>query len=178
VTWHERGKGLWLGERVVIEVRRHWLVPVAEMLVSAPLMLVVLAAVLAAAARADPGTGILPLALGLTVAGLWVAIPMVRWSSASLTLTDRRVILTAGVLTRSRIVISFDAILAVGTRQSLLGRVFGYGTIHLGTTSYPLPVSFSRVPLEGVRDRLLAGLAAGGGRGGFDPGLDRRRAIS
>jgi membrane protein YdbS with pleckstrin-like domain len=176
VKSHERGKGLWVGEHVVLEVRRHWLMPVAEMLVSAPLMLVVLTAVLAAAVRNDAGTGILPLGAGFTVAGLWVAIPMVRWSSASMTVTDQRVILTTGVLTRSRIVISFDAILAVGTRQSLLGRVFGYGTIHLGTTSYPLPVSFGRVPLEGVRDRLLAGMAAGG-RGGFDPGLDRRRAI-
>ncbi|HSR23662.1 MAG TPA: glycosyltransferase [Candidatus Eisenbacteria bacterium] len=168
MTLHERGKDLPIGEHVVLEVRRHWLVPVGEILVSAPLMLVVLAAVLAAAVHIDPTSGILPLGTGFTVAVLWIAIPMLRWSSASLTVTDQGVILTKGVLGRARTVISFDAIQAIGTRQSILGRVLGYGTISIGTAVYPVPVSFERVPLEDVLDRLLAGVVAGGrgGRGG------------
>lgn len=181
MTSHERGKGLLpIEEHVVLEVHRHWLVPVGEILVSAPLMLVVLVAVLAAALRIDPTSGILPLGTGFTVAVLWIAIPMLRWSSASLTVTDQGVILTEGVLSRARTVISFDAIQAISTRQSVLGRVFGYGTIHIGTAVYPVPVSFQRVPLEVVRDRLLAGLVTGGrrGRGGaFEQGFDRRRAV-
>src|SRR5215831_6200312 len=86
-----RRHGLFAGERVVSRRCQHWLVPVGEMLVTAPLMLVVLFTALLVA------LWVVSLTIGLSVAGSWVAIPMARWSCWTLTLTDRRVILTRGL---------------------------------------------------------------------------------
>jgi hypothetical protein len=73
-----RRNGLFAGERVVSRRCQHWLVPVCQMLVSAPLMLVVLFMTLLVAQWLGPGLWPLSLAAGFLVAGSWVAIPTAR----------------------------------------------------------------------------------------------------
>ena len=176
-TSQSRRRGRLTGEREVLKVNRHWLAPVGEILLSAPLMLIMLFVVLLAALELAPGSWLLPLCAGSVVAGLWIGIPMLRWTSTSLVVTDSRVIIETGVLNRVQTTIAFDAIQAVGTRQSIAGRVFGYGTIHIGTSVHPSPVSFRRVPLDGLRDQLLAAMSASGRQRGPDLGIHRRPAM-
>jgi membrane protein YdbS with pleckstrin-like domain len=155
-----RRRGLFAGERVLATRCQHWLVPVGQMLVSAPLMLVGLFAVLLAADWLAPGRWLVSLTAGFAVAGCWIAIPMARWASWTLTLTDRRVITTSGVLTSVRTAIPYDAIQTIQVRQSLLGRVLRYGAIEIGSSAGG-QVTFGRVPLHDLEDHLLRAIREG-----------------
>jgi uncharacterized membrane protein YdbT with pleckstrin-like domain len=143
------------GEGVVLKVGRHWLVPAGQILLTAPLMLVALIVALAAAHLVDPGSWLPSATWGLTVVGLWLGIPLLRWASASLTLTERRLILETGVLGRTRVAIPLDSVQSVGVRQSLPGRIFGYGTIDVWT-GLAGPESFGPVPMGDLPERLLS----------------------
>jgi uncharacterized membrane protein YdbT with pleckstrin-like domain len=57
----------------------------------------------------------------------------IRWIT-ELAVTDRRVIYKCGFISRHTVEMNMDKIESVDVDQSLLGRMFGYGTIHvLGT---------------------------------------------
>lgn len=153
-TASQEGRRRQPGERVILRVNRHWLLPVGQVLLTAPLMLVALVAVLAAAYAVDPGSWLPSLTWGLTVVGLWLGIPMLRWASASLTLTDRRLVLASGVLTRTHMAIALDGVQSIGLRQSLLGRLFGFGTIDVWT-GLAGPQSFGPVAMRSLPDELF-----------------------
>lgn len=160
-----RRSGLVAGERVLATRCQHWLVPVGQMLVSAPAMLVGLFLTLLAADWLAPGRWLVSLTAGFAVAGGWIAIPMARWACWTLTLTDRRVITTRGVLTSVRTAIPYDAIQTIEVRQSLLGRVLRYGAIEIGSSAGG-QVTFGRVPLRDLEDHLLSAMKAGRNGGG------------
>lgn len=154
---HELGNGLRFGEHVILEVRRHWVVPAGQVLATAPLMLAILLGVW----RFDRDGGLLALGSGLGIVALWIAIPVLRWSAASLILTDRRVVAATGVLVRRRTDVPFEAITSVTPgRQTAAGRLLGYGTITIGTAIDSDAITFRQVRLEGLRDRLLANAVA------------------
>ncbi len=143
------------GERVVVRLNRHWLVPAAELLVTAPLMLAALVAALAAVDLIDQADWPLLLLSGLAVAGGWLGIPMLRWASATLTMTTGRVVVESGVLRHVCTSIPRDRIQSIEVRESLLGRIAGYATIDIGTAA-GRPVTFSHVPTRALPDELLA----------------------
>ncbi|HEY7199615.1 MAG TPA: PH domain-containing protein [Candidatus Dormibacteraeota bacterium] len=151
---HELGNGLRFGEHVILEVRRHWAVPAGQVLATAPLVL----AILFGAWRFDRDGGLLALGSGFGIVALWIAIPVLRWSADSLTLTDRRVVAASGVLVRRRTAIPFEEITSVTPgRQTAAGRLLGYGTITIGTAIDSVAITFRQVPAGHVlRDRLLA----------------------
>ena len=67
--------------------------------------------------------------------------------------------LRKGVLSQVERTIPFKRIQFVGLRQSLLGRILGYGTIEIGVAGYADPHLFEHVPIRVARDRLLMPLA-------------------
>lgn len=158
---HGPGGGLPFGEHVILVVRRHWVVPAAEIVLSAPLMVVALSVCLLAAVRIDPKAGSVAIGSGFAVAGVWIGVPLLRWSATSLTLTNRRVVVATGVLRRRRTAIAFEAIKVIGTEpRTIAGRILGYGTITIGTATDAVDVAFRHVRLDELRDRLLANVAA------------------
>jgi uncharacterized membrane protein YdbT with pleckstrin-like domain len=119
------------GERVLLHRRPHWRVlagPVAAFLVT------VGAAAYAAAALDGRGWPVLAGVAALLV--LWLTVlPVVRWRTTHLVVTDRRVLLREGVLSRQDIDVPLDRVAGVSTRRSVPGRLLGYGTLMVDTES-------------------------------------------
>jgi membrane protein YdbS with pleckstrin-like domain len=171
-----RRSGLLVGERVVSRRCQHWLVPVGQMLASAPLMLVVLFTVLLVADWLGSGLWLVSLTAGFGVAAAWIAIPMARWSCWTLTLTDSRVIMARGVLVSVRTAVPYDAIQTIEVRQSPLGRLLGYGAIEIGAGTGG-QLRFGRVPLRDLEDQLLVAIKAGRRGQGSGPRAGSSRAM-
>lgn len=117
------------GEHVLATARRHWVVLLR------PVALVILAAiVLAVIAAVLPLRGELRLfmLLGiLAVALILLNICYLGWRANQYILTDQRVILNEGVLSRYSRSIAIDRIQDLTTYQGLWARAWGFGDIEL-----------------------------------------------
>lgn len=135
-------RNLIVGERVVYRTRLHWLVFVAPVLFTLIVLL--------------PGAWLLfngswqsfawvPLVLALLV--LLPAI--VKRQSSDFAVTNKRVMMKAGVFTTRSIELLLNKIEAIAVNQSLFGRMFGYGDI-IVTGSGGTREAFSHIqaPLE------------------------------
>ncbi len=123
------GDDLLPGERVLASARRHWVVLVR------PILTVILGAVIAAVVAAFlPINGELRLfvLLGVVLLAL-IALNLYFWGwrSHQYVLTDQRVILNEGVLSRFSRSIAIDRIQDLTTYQGLWGRAWGFGDIEL-----------------------------------------------
>jgi uncharacterized membrane protein YdbT with pleckstrin-like domain len=147
---------LLVGESLVKRYHRHWVLLVRHLVVAMVLLAVVIGVVaLTRDVLSNDGRVVLLLgALGLV--GIWAIIAWVRWSADALTLTDQRVILETGIFNRVTKVIALDRVTDVGTRQSLIGSMFGYGTVEIHTASMGGAELFSYVPYpDQVRDEVF-----------------------
>lgn len=120
------------GEHPVLKVHRHAVVLLASLWLPLLLVVVTAAADILLRSRQIPQDVALVANLGVAaVFGAWAIVAWFRWAAASITITDRRVILEDGILSRSSKVIALDRVQDVTTRQGLLGRVLGYGRIEI-----------------------------------------------
>jgi uncharacterized membrane protein YdbT with pleckstrin-like domain len=143
------------GERVLLHDHPHWRVllgPVVAFLATVGAAGYVLAAL---GGRGWPVTvGVAALLV------LWLAVlPVVRWRTTHLVVTDRRVLLREGVLSRQDIDVPLDRVSGVSTRRSLPGRLLGYGTLVVETES-GAELEFADVP---AAERVQALLHQGAG---------------
>jgi uncharacterized membrane protein YdbT with pleckstrin-like domain len=143
------------GERVIWRANRHWLFPASNLLLSAPLMLVVLAVVLGLVDHLGQQGWPISLLLASVVTGTWFGAPMIAWASTSMTLTTHRVIIERGVLNLARIAIPYNSVQSVDIRQNVAGRVLGYGTVELEIGTSNGPVSLTHMPLQGLHEHLV-----------------------
>ena len=118
------------GETLVHSAHRHWLVLVKDLLFPAALVILVLVVDTAVGALNRDVKAVLTIG-ALAVAGLWIIVTWWQWASASFTITDQRVLLMSGVISRTTKVIALDRVQDVSTRQTVLGRIFGYGTVEI-----------------------------------------------
>lgn len=142
-------------ENLIVTVHRHWIVLARSLLL--PLLLV--AAVLAVALAVPlPGDMRLLLTLaGLAAAGFWMIVSWLQWSSISLTVTDHRVLLETGILNRESKVIPLDRVQDVATRQSLPGRLLGYGAVEIDAAGPTGREMLDHVPdPHHLRDQVFA----------------------
>jgi uncharacterized membrane protein YdbT with pleckstrin-like domain len=120
------------GESVVLRRHRHWIVPAGSLFW--PILLVVVVGVLDHYLKeslvARDVKMVVTLA-ALALLGLWAIITWLRWNGTSVTITDQRVILDRGVLSRSSKIVPIDRVQDVSTRQPILGRILGYGTVEI-----------------------------------------------
>ena len=134
-------------------IRRHPALLVAEVLVSAPVVGVTLLVIVTVLRRVAPEVPVaLPAAL---LIALWLYVAWIRWASGTLTLTDTRVVLTKGVLSQLQRTIPFEKIQYVGVRQSILGRLIGFGTLEIGVAGYADPHRFGPAPVRVMREHML-----------------------
>jgi uncharacterized membrane protein YdbT with pleckstrin-like domain len=119
------------GENLILKVHQHWIF-VAKSLVL-PVALLVLVAIADLTVIAAAGHHIRTfLSLGvLALALLWLIVVWIRWRSTSYTLTDQRIMLKSGVFSRSEKIIPIDRIQDCTTRQSIVGRMLGYGRVEI-----------------------------------------------
>lgn len=89
------------------------------------------------------------LAVFAIIFGLAAGIPaLIRRATTELAVSDRRVIYKSGVLARHTLEMNRSKVESVDVDQSILGRVFGYGTVVLrGTGGSSEPMDAISAPL-------------------------------
>lgn len=91
-----------------------------------------------------------PVGLVLVVLGLlWIAAALIRRNSTELAVTDRRVIAKFGFISRSTIELNLTKIESIRVEQTVMGRIFGYGSVYVtGTGSTMDPIPFISEPIK------------------------------
>ena len=124
------------GERVVVHKHPHWKMVVVPVLVL--LAVVGVTSFLAALVRAQTWAPWAWLALagaGLAFVGRFTVYPVVRWRTTHFVVTDRRVLVRDGVLTRQGTDIPLHRISTVQFRRSVVERMLGSGTLVIESDS-------------------------------------------
>jgi len=145
------------GETVVYDTKLHWVIYIRAIL------LFVVCVILVAASVATSDNQNLSLALEIAAAifallALSAALrAFVRRATTELAVTDHRVIYKTGLLARHTIEMNRDKVESVDVDQTLLGRIFGYGTIIVRGTGGSLePIRTIGDPLT-FRSNITAG---------------------
>jgi uncharacterized membrane protein YdbT with pleckstrin-like domain len=136
-------------EQVVVHRHPHWKMLVVPVVVL--LLVVGVASFLAAVVSAQswaPWAWLGLAAAGLALVGRFTVYPVVRWRTTHFVVTDRRVLVREGVLTRQGMDIPLRRISSVQFRQGLLERMLGAGTLVVESDSDE-SLEFDDVP--GVR---------------------------
>ena len=136
------------GETIVYATRLHWLIYLHTMLLS------IACIILAAAAVSTSDNQGISLALGIAAVifallALSAALrAFIRRATTELAVTDHRVIYKSGLLSRHTIEMNRDKVESVDVDPSLLGRIFGYGTVVVRGTGGSLE------PIRNIGDPL------------------------
>ena len=99
----------------------------------------------AAVAIGAPPIGAVLAAVGV----IWFVAGLIRRSSTELAVTSRRVIAKFGLVRRSTVELNLSKVESIRVEQSVLGRIFGYGSIIVtGTGSTMEPIPFIADPIR------------------------------
>jgi uncharacterized membrane protein YdbT with pleckstrin-like domain len=147
------------GENLVLQDHPHW-ITVVKSLVAPVILLVVIA--IADFTLLGPGAVYVPklrtvLSLGvLALVILWSIVVWVRWRSITYTLTDQRIKIESGVFGRQEKVIPIDRIQDCSTRQSVIGRMIGYGRVEIDAAGAQGAEVLDHLPQPGdFRDQVF-----------------------
>ena len=142
------------GERVAYETRLHWIVMIGHLLIAVVFLALTGALLYYGAAHRDASGAIAHWVLGLgtalAVCGLAILFAgVVRRSSTEMAVTTRRVVVKQGLLSRSTIEMLLNKVESIEVRETLTGRLLGYGTVVLiGTGGSSEPFHNMAHPLE------------------------------
>lgn len=131
------------GERVVHDLHQHWVKLVG------PAVLLVLTVGLGGFLAALASQQWLRLVIGvaaLVVVVVWVLRPFLRWYTTTYTLTDRRILIRGGILTKSGHDLPLRRIVDVAFRHTLWQRMYGAGTLILESAGEQGQVVLTAVP--------------------------------
>lgn len=145
-------QNLVIGEKVLYRTRLHWIVVIAPLLFGAFMSILGLTFLVGGVvdlakgrSAGFAGVGLLALLLGAAIVGLG----LLYRTSTEMAVTNRRLIIKTGLLTRNSIELLLAKVESVSINQGLTGRMLGYGSIVVrgsGGTAEP----FSKIanPLE------------------------------
>jgi uncharacterized membrane protein YdbT with pleckstrin-like domain len=145
------------GENLVLKAHQHWIVIVKSLVI--PVVLLVIAGVVDLFVKS--GTGIphfrtIVSLLAIAIAGLWLIVVWIRWQSTSYTLTDQRIKIDTGVFGRSSKTIPIDRIQDATTKQTLVGRMLGYGRVEVDAAGAQGAEVLDHLPNPGAfRDQVF-----------------------
>lgn len=146
-------RNLQSGEAIILTGRLHWIIYAAPfaLFLSACLPLAV------AIVLFEYGAALIfvSLAIAIVGAGVFVAKWFTRWIT-ELTVTNRRVVYGKSFIFRQTVEMHMDKVESVRVDQSVLGRLLGYGTIHvLGTGQGIEHLHMMASPLA-IRNAIIA----------------------
>ncbi|MGE3285574.1 MAG: PH domain-containing protein [Pseudonocardia sp.] len=120
------------GEHVAVHVRPH-----PKMLIGAVVwfVLVVGVAIYLAGLIGDPTWSLVLAGVALALVAWLTVVPLIRWRTTHVVVTDRRVIVREGILTREGVDLPLRRVDSVRYSQSLLDRLFGCGTLAIESVS-------------------------------------------
>jgi uncharacterized membrane protein YdbT with pleckstrin-like domain len=147
------------GENLVLKAHQHWITFVRAMVF--PVVILVLV-VLADVSFLGPGGLYVPklrtylTLIVVALAILWLIVVWIRWQSVTYTLTDQRIKLEAGVFGRQEKIIPIDRVQDCTTRQSIFGRILGYGTVEVDAAGAQGAEVLENLPKPGeFRDQVF-----------------------
>lgn len=142
------------GERILYTTRLHWLVLFRSILVDLIFSAAGLALIIwgIAGAHAERGeaqiaeiVGVMLIIFGTVI----LAIAAVRRNATEMAVTNKRVIIKVGFMTKRTIELFLSKVESVGVEQSLFGRMMGFGSITVrGTGGTNEPFDHVADPLE------------------------------
>ena len=153
------------GERILASSSRHWVVLLRPM---ATTILVVAIALVILALLPIAGELRLLLMLGAVLVGLGVLnLYYWGWRAHEYVLTDQRVILNEGIVSKFSRSIAIDRIQDLTTFQGLWGRTWGFGDIELETAGREGAELLSTVPRpQQLRNAIFSQIEARRRQGG------------
>lgn len=144
------------GENLILKDHPHWIVVVKSLVV--PIVLLIVAAVIDVTVT-NSGIANFQLFVALAaiaIAGLWLIVVWIRWQSTSYTLTDQRIKIETGVFGRQSKMIPIDRVQDCTTKQSLIGRMLGYGRVEVDAAGAQGAEVLDHLPNPGVfRDQVF-----------------------
>ncbi len=160
-----KARDLLPGERILASSSRHWVVllrPMATTILAVAIALVILALLPIA------GELRLLLMLGAVLVGLGVLnLYYWGWRAHEYVLTDQRVILNEGIVSKFSRSIAIDRIQDLTTFQGLWGRTWGFGDIELETAGREGAELLSKVPRpQQLRNAIFSQIEARRRQGG------------
>jgi uncharacterized membrane protein YdbT with pleckstrin-like domain len=135
------------GERVLYTTHLHWVVLFRSILVDALFSATAIALLVwsVASQHAEPGeariVGVCALML-LLFGNMILVIAVVRRKATEMAVTNKRVIIKVGFLTKRTVELFLDKVESVDVEQTLVGRMMGFGSVALrgtGGTNEPFP---------------------------------------
>lgn len=166
--------GLAEGEQVVLRLHPHWKTVLTPLLILAATVAGLLMLLLFVAAARDSGPARIALAVvALGIVITWVARPLLRWRATTYELTNRRLRLRAGILTRTGRDFPLSKISDVSFSQGLLDRLLGCGRLVVESPGERGQLVLTEIPrvqhvqatlfqlVENEQDRLSREYAAG-----------------
>jgi uncharacterized membrane protein YdbT with pleckstrin-like domain len=145
------------GENLILKEHQHWIVLVKSLLI--PVVLLVIAAIVDLTVKS--GTGIphfrtIVTLVAVAIALLWLIVVWIRWQATAYTLTDQRIKIETGVFGRSSKIIPIDRIQDCTTKQTLFGRILGYGRVEVDAAGAQGAEVLSHLPHPGeFRDQVF-----------------------
>jgi hypothetical protein len=131
-------------EEIVVELRPHWAFLGWPMVVAVAAVTLAIAVV---ASFSNAPVGVLYALLALvTGAALWLAGRLVRWFATSLVITTSRIVQRSGVFSRSGLELRLERVNQLSYRQSIPGRLFHTGELHVEMGGETGVVVFDHVP--------------------------------
>lgn len=150
------------GEEIIMHRHPHWKMMVGPVVVL--LLVVALVSFLAAFIGAQswgPWARLVLLVVALALVIRFTLMPLIRWRTTHFVITNRRVLVREGLVTRRGMDIPMRRITGVQFRQSLFERLFGVGTLVMESASDE-PLEFEDVPgIEEVHGLLYQEVAKG-----------------
>ena len=144
------------GENLIIKVHQHWIFVVKSLVV--PIALLVIIAIADFTFLKTSGNHIRTIAslVAIAIAGLWLIVVWIRWQSTAYTLTDQRIKIETGVFGRSSKIIPIDRIQDCTTKQTLVGRMLGYGRVEVDAAGAQGAEVLDHLPNPGTfRDQVF-----------------------
>jgi uncharacterized membrane protein YdbT with pleckstrin-like domain len=145
------------GENLILKEHQHWIVLVKSLLI--PVVLLVIAAIVDFTVKS--GTGIphfrtIVTLVAVAIALLWLIVVWIRWQATAYTLTDQRIKIETGVFGRSSKIIPIDRIQDCTTKQTLVGRILGYGRVEVDAAGAQGAEVLNHLPHPGeFRDQVF-----------------------
>jgi uncharacterized membrane protein YdbT with pleckstrin-like domain len=117
------------GENLILKLHQHWIFVAKQLLL--PLVVIVLVVIADFAIKSNAGAREIATLAVVAIALLWLIVVWIRWQSVTYTLTDQRIKIETGVFGRQSKMIPIDRVQDCTTRQSLFGRMLGYGRVEV-----------------------------------------------
>jgi uncharacterized membrane protein YdbT with pleckstrin-like domain len=145
------------GENLVLKAHQHWIVIVKSLVF--PIALLILMALIDIFFHTDSfrrDKKIIVTLVVVAIAGAWLIVVWVRWQATAYTLTDQRINIETGVFSRSSKTIPIDRIQDCTTKQTLFGRMLGYGRVEVDAAGAQGAEVLDHLPNPGAfRDQVF-----------------------